>query len=72
MALWEFPEADAARETVAARGHVNGRGPQAERSGRDERSEVSERRHPPETVVEAAGHRVMWTKTVGNSDKSGW
>ena len=28
-------------ETVAARGHLNGRGPQAERSGRDERSEVS-------------------------------
>ena len=26
-------------EPVAARGHVNGRGPQAKRSGRDERSE---------------------------------
>ena len=56
--VWVFPEADAARETVAARGHVNGRGPQAERSGRDERSEVSEWRQPPETVVEAAGHRA--------------
>ncbi|MBO4671803.1 MAG: RNA methyltransferase [Bacteroidales bacterium] len=28
------------RKTVAARGHMNGRGPQAQRSGRDERSEV--------------------------------
>ena len=26
-------------EPVAARGHVNGRGPQAQRSGREERSE---------------------------------
>ena len=43
------PLADAARETVAARDHVNGRGPQTKCSGRDERSEVSGRRQPTGT-----------------------
>ena len=48
---------------VAARGHVNGRGPQAQRSGRDERSEVYGGYFTPESNVRSWNSEVLegWT-----------